>query len=336
MRRTVTPSTERAPEAAPVPGRRAAQAPAPAPASPGRAPRPAELAALQRTVGNAAVTRRIQRTAAPGVREQARRDAADPVSHGEWATFREDMARAGFSPDITEIAWQLVLGGIAEQGQLNDEAMGRFTERQEQRDHRASNTWYQELVRVVGDHLEIDTPTLALWSGGREVSDYALAKGHTPLEATAFGGVVDKLTLTPDWALKTPMWNVLSKAFVSRARGPVHIFLRAYDPESVLIAQEVPQLRVVMALDPAVRLVWHPVYADADGRLTEVTRGLDLAADAPCSTRDECVRILYDYLRLVHDPANPHSRRAHKEMSDRLAANGNPPVAPEDRARADQ
>ncbi|MFJ7907198.1 hypothetical protein [Kitasatospora sp. NPDC096204] len=322
MRETVRGSAAPTPGAAPR--RRAARGAAPAPAVPGRAPHPAELAALQRTVGNAAVTRRLQRLEDPGVREQARAHAADPVSHGEWGTFREDMARAGFSRDVTEIAWQLVLGGIAEQGQLNDEAMAGFTERQAQRDHRASNSWYQELVRVVGDHLEIDTPTLALWSGGRELSDYARGKGHTPLEATAFGGVVDRLTLTPDWMLKTPMWNVLSKAFVSRARGPVHIFLRAYDPDSVLIAQEVPQLRVVMALDPAVRLVWHPVYATDDGSLMEVTGRLGLAPDAPCGTRDECVRILYDYLRLVHDPANAHSRRAHADMSARLAANGTP------------
>ncbi|MEU9073848.1 hypothetical protein [Kitasatospora sp. NPDC048538] len=325
MRKTETPAVAPTPETAP---RRRTRDAAPHQASQqaaGRSASPAGLGVLQRTVGNAAVTRRIQRQQDPGaVREEARRNAADPTAHGEWGTFRAMMAQAGFPADVTETAWQLVLGGIAEQGQLNDEAMAKFTERQEQRDYRASNSWYQELVRVVGDYLEIDTPTLALWSGGREVSDYARAKGHTPLESTPFGGVVDKLSLTPDWLLKTPMWNVLSKAFVSRARGPVHIFLRAYDPESVLIAQEVPQLRLVMALNPAVRLIWHPVYADADGRLMEVANDLALTSDASYPTRDKCVQVLYDYLRLVHDPANAHSGRAHAEMSSRLAANGNP------------
>ncbi|MFF9676227.1 hypothetical protein ACF1GS_31820 [Streptomyces eurythermus] len=319
MRKTVTHSV-------PVPGtapRRRAQDTARDPGA-GRAPRPAELAVLQRTVGNAAVTRRVQRQTDPGVAEEARRNAADPTAHGEWSTFRDMMAQAGFPADVTDTAWQLVLGGIAEQGRLNDEAMTKFTARQEQRDYRASNSWYQELVKVVGDHLGIDTPTMALWSGGREVSDYARAKGHTPLEATPFGGVVDKLTLISDWMLKTPMWNVLSKAFVSRARGPVHIFLRAYNPDSVLIAQEVPQLRVIMALHPAVKLVWHPVYAASDGQLMEVTKNLQLTSDASYSTRDECVQVLYDYLRLLHDPANAHSRRAHADMSARLAANGNP------------
>ncbi|MFE0173245.1 hypothetical protein ACFWZ2_13065 [Streptomyces sp. NPDC059002] len=208
--------------------------------SAGPVPHPAGLADLQRTAGNAAVTGWVQRQEDPAVRDETRRHAVDPTGHGEWGTFCDMMAKAGFSDDITDVAWQLVLGGIAEQGQLNDEAMAKYAGRQEQRDHRASNSWYQELVKLIGDHLAIGTPTLALWSGGREVSDYALAKGHTPLESTAFGGVVDKLTLTSDWMRKTPMWNVLSKAFVDRARGPVHIFLRAYNPESVLIAQEVP------------------------------------------------------------------------------------------------
>ncbi|MEU5289520.1 hypothetical protein AB0G97_36830 [Streptomyces sp. NPDC020755] len=270
------------------------------------------------------MTRWVQRQENPEVREEARRHAADPTGHGEWGSFCDMMAQAGFPNDVTDAAWQLVLGGIAEQGPLNDKAMAEHTDRQKQRDHRASNSWYQELVELVGDYLEIDTPTLALWSGGRVTSDYARSRGHTPLETTPFGGVVDKLTLTSDWMLKTPMWNVLSKAFVNRARGPVHIFLRAYNPDSVLIAQEVPQLRVVMALNPAVRLIWHPVYTAADGELMEITKSLGLTSDAPYSTRDECVQVLYDYLRLNHDPANFQSQRAHAEMSAHLEANGNP------------
>lgn len=166
------------PAAVAVPGRQV-QGAAPM-RSAGQVPHPAVLAGLQGTVGNAAVTRWVQCQEDPGAREEARRYAADPTVHGEWGTFRDTMDQAGFPKTVTDSAWQLILGGIAEQGQLNDEAMAKYAGRQEQRDHRASNTWYQELVQLIGNYLEIDTPTLALWSGGRQVSDYALAKGHTP------------------------------------------------------------------------------------------------------------------------------------------------------------
>ncbi|MFD7337574.1 hypothetical protein ACFV98_16420 [Streptomyces violascens] len=324
MRETGTPTAS--PTRAPAPAaasRARAQDTAPEAAA-RQLPDAAGLVALQRSAGNAAVTRWVQRQEKPGAREAAQRNAADPTGHGEWGTFCQMMAEAGFPNSVTDAAWQLILGGIAEQGPLNDEAMAKFSERQEQRDHRASNSWYQELVQFIGDYLEIDRPTMALWSGGIDTSVYARSKGHTPLESTPFGGVVDKLSLTEEWKFKTPMWNVLSKAFVNRARGPVHIFLRAYNPDSVLIAQEVPQLRVVMALNPDVKLVWHPVYTAADGKLMEVTKGLDLTTDAPYASRDECVQVLYDYLRLKHDPANTKSERAHAEMSARLKANGNP------------
>lgn len=288
----------------------------------GQVPHPAALAALQRTAGNAAVTRWVQRQGA-GVREEARQHAVDPTGHGEWDTFCKDMAAAGFADEVTDAAWQLVLGGIAEQGQINDEAKVKYPAGQEQRTYRASNSWYQELVLLIGEGLQIGTDTLALWSGGRQVSDYARAKGHTPLESTAFGGVVDKLSLTGDWMLKTPMWNVLSKAFVNQARGPVHIYLRSFNPNSVLIAQEVPQLRVVMALHPEVRLVWHPVSTAADGTLTEVAKNLEPVPEASYATRDECVQVLVDHLRLTADPDNPHTGRARAEMGALLAANGN-------------
>ncbi|MGW1123085.1 hypothetical protein ACWD5B_39260 [Streptomyces tanashiensis] len=320
MHETTTPAMSPTAAAAP---RTQAQGAAPK-HSARQVPHPAVLAHLQRTVGNAAVTNWVQCQEDPEAREEARRHATDPTVHSEWATFRDMMAQAGFPNDVTDDAWQLILGGIAEQGQLNDEAIATYADRQEQRDHRASNTWYQELVKLIGNYLKIDTPTLALWSGGRQVSDYALAKGHTPLESTPFGSVVDKLTLTSDWMLKTPMWNVLSKAFVNHARGPVHIFLRAYNPDSVLIAQEVPQLRVVKALNPAVQLIWHPIYTTADGKLMEITKTLELAPDTPYRTRDECVQVLYDYLRLKHDPANTHSQQAHTEMNTHLTTNGNP------------
>ncbi|MCF3120300.1 hypothetical protein IPZ68_11385 [Streptomyces arenae] len=248
--------------------------------------------------------------------------ATRPTEHPEWGPYQELTRAAGIPQDDADAAWQLLLGGVDAQGALNAEAMARTNVRQEQRDLRASNTWYQEFVRLMSDHLEIGTPTMALWSGGVETSDYAHAKGHTPLERTRIGGVLNVLKLHPDWPLKTPMWNVLSKAFVARATGPVHIFLRSYLPESVLISQEIPQLREVMRLNPNVKLVWHPVYTTPDGRLREIGEDFRLVDNAEYQTRDTCVAVLLDYLRKFHDEDNPEATRAYQGMEKLIVANG--------------
>ncbi|MGA4844891.1 hypothetical protein ACOBQB_00815 [Streptomyces sp. G5(2025)] len=276
------------------------------------------VAALQQRAGNAAVTRWLQRQPDPLTQQYATR----ATEHPEWGPYQELTRAAGIPQSQADDAWQLLLGGVDSQGALNDKAMASTNVRQEQRDLRASNTWYQEFVKLMSEHLEIRTPTMALWSGGLETSDYAYGKGHTPLERTRIGGVLNVLRLHPDWSLKTPMWNVLSKAFVARATGPVHIFMRAYAPESVLISQEIPQLRVVQQLNPGVKLVWHPVYTTPDGQLREITKDYHLVEDAEYDERDACVSVLIQYLRLFHDESNTKATRARENAEQLIIANG--------------
>ncbi|MEU8764335.1 hypothetical protein [Streptomyces sp. NPDC048659] len=284
----------------------------------GGMPHPAVLATLQRTAGNAAVAHWVQRQEESEAREEARQNAAQPTQHPEWSAFCAAMKEKGISDGDADIIWQLVLGGIAEQGPLNDEAMGR-TGRQEQRDHRATNTWFQELGKFAKAYLAIDKPALALWSGGKEASDYAEKKGHSPLESTRIGSVIHSLSLTSVWTLKTPMWNVLSKEFVQQAADhPVHIFLRVHDPESVLALQEVPQLKLIRSLFPT---KWHPLYETGEG-MREIGKDLTLVDDAAYDTQEECVRILSTYLRYHHDPANEKSERAAAKMRELAAAEG--------------
>ncbi|MBW5423484.1 hypothetical protein GKQ77_18245 [Streptomyces sp. BG9H] len=276
------------------------------------------LAALQQRAGNAAVTHWLQRQTGDLKEPYATR----PTEHPEWGPYQELTEAAGIPQSQADAAWQLLLGGVDSQGALNAEALAKTNVRQEQRDLRASNTWYQEFVRLMTEHLEIRTPTMALWSGGIETSDYAYGKGHTPLERTRIGGVLNVLKLHPDWKLKTPMWNVLSKAFVARATGPVHIFMRAYAPESVLISQEIPQLRLVQELNPDVKLVWHPVYTTPDGRLREITADYQLVDNAEYGGRDICVSVLIQYLRKFHDESNAKATPAHENMEKLIVANG--------------
>ncbi|MFD4630446.1 hypothetical protein ACFVYR_22730 [Streptomyces sp. NPDC058284] len=296
----------------------ASQRQATARAAAGRAAPPTGLAALQRRAGNAAVSLWVQRQTGGTGEHYATR----PTEHPEWGPYQELTRAAGIPQAAADDAWQLLLGGVDSQGALNDEARARTADHQERRELRASNTWYQEFVRLMTEHLEIRTPTMALWSGGIAASDYAYGKGHTPLERTRIGGVLNVLEVHSDWKLKTPMWNVLSKAFVARATGPVHIFMRAYAPESVLISQEIPQLRLVQRLNPDVKLVWHPVYTTPDGRLREISKDCRLVDDAQYEGRDACVSALFQYLRTFHDESNTEAARAHESMEQLLVANG--------------
>ncbi|MDT0567207.1 DUF4157 domain-containing protein [Streptomyces sp. DSM 3412] len=250
--------------------------------------------------------------------------AAKAQEHPEWAVFQKMMQQGGFPADVTESAWQLLLGGVLEQEELNRQSSDDSIDPAERRKVRASNTWYRELVNLVGDHLRITTPTLALWSGGFDVSVYAHGKGHTSLEFTRLGKVVDQLELHANWKLQAPLWNVLSTAFVERATGPVHVFLRAYNPESVLIAQEIPQLRMIQRLNPAVTLTWHPLYTTPDGKIREITEDLQLTDNAEYQSRDKCVSVMYRYLMRLHDESNSKASMAYGEMNELLEKNVNP------------
>ena len=293
----------------------------------------AGLLALQRLAGNAAVSRAIavQRagTGDGRARGNTARYAERPVEHPEWPQFQVLMRQAGFDRDTFEAVWQLLMGGIRQQEELETSLGDPHLTRSQRRARRSGNDWYRAVVDMVGDHLRISTPTMGLWSGGLDVNDYATAKGHTTLEHSNLGRVINSLELHPDFSLVGPLWNLLSVAFVQRATGPVHIFLRAHDPDSVLQDQEIPQLRKMQEMSGQagrqISLVWHPLYTTADGTIREVSRDLRLVDDAPYPQRDLCVAALYTYLLRMHDPGNPHSARAHDEMHTRLRQNGHRP-----------
>lgn len=284
---------------------------------------PATEQTAQRATDGVGAAHTVQRRK-PSANAPTEHYAARAQDHPEWPVFQKMMKAGGFPADVTESAWQLLLGGVAEQEVLNRQSSDESIDPAERRKLRASNTWYRELVNLVGDHLRITTPTLALWSGGFDVSVYAHGKGHTSLEFTRLGKVVDQLELHANWKLQAPLWNVLSTAFVERATGPVHVFLRAYNPDSVLIAQEIPQLRMIQRLNPAVTLRWHPLYTTPDGKIKEISERLQLTDNAEYRSRDKCVAVMYHYLLRFHDESNSKASMAFGEMNELLAKNVNP------------
>uniref|UniRef100_A0AAU2A1D2 Uncharacterized protein n=1 Tax=Streptomyces sp. NBC_00093 TaxID=2975649 RepID=A0AAU2A1D2_9ACTN len=296
---------------------------------------------LQRSAGNAAVARAIgqargQQAAVqtavqtvvqrkwPGPNAADRHHTDDPTAHPEWAMYRTLMTDAGFSANVVENLWSLLVGGLREQETINSASADPSLTRTERRLRREGNDWYQQAIEMLRENSGFTTPRMALWSGGFDVCKYAQSKGYTPMEFTRAGKVFNELEFHRNWGLQGPLWNALSKFYAAQATGPVHIFLRSYSPDSVLIGQEVPQLRQLQRIHPEVELIWHPLYTDEQGRIREVSRDRELVDDAPYATRDTCVAVLYDYLMYRHDEGNGHAARSYQEMQTDLSKNVNP------------
>ncbi|MFF4172733.1 hypothetical protein [Streptomyces sp. NPDC001744] len=249
--------------------------------------------------------------------------ADNPSAHPEWALFQGLMKTAGFSQDTVEGLWQLILGGLKEQENINAGWKSEKLTRAELRPLLDSNGWYEQGIKMLRENKGFVTPNMALWSGGLDVCKYAETKGYTPMEFTRAGKVLNELEYHKDWRLQGPLWNLLSKFYVSQATGPVHIFLRSYSPESVLIGQEVPQLQQLQRFRPDVELIWHPLYTTEDGTIREISRDRTLVDDSTFPTRDSCVAALYDFLRYHHDEGNQKAAWSHREMGEDLEKNIN-------------
>lgn len=203
--------------------------------------------------------------------------STDPASHPETQQFISAMRNANSTLSDSQIdqIWQLILSGKREQEALNERARLK-TDTPElkamyntEKDYlftsdldeiRNQNQAYKQLAEIAKPLLSTNNQKLALWSGGYDLSDYACRRGYVTLEGSTFGRILDSLYLSDKWNLIGPLWNIISKTFVkqyiSEHGQEVHVFIRAYDPASVLVRQEVGE---IYALDPGmrIRMKWH-------------------------------------------------------------------------------
>jgi hypothetical protein len=230
-------------------------------------------------------------------------------AHPEWLKFFAMMKEAGLGAVKINLAWQLLMKGLETEERLLRSGQANSD----------NNPEYKALAKLFGEELKIDPGTsLALWSGGFAVSQYARAKGHTSLEFTKAGRAIDQLEFHREWKLQAPLWNALSRAFVHQPSPNVHIYIRAWQPNSVLIRSEVPGLRELQALFGNTRLHWHALYTDAKDVTKEITRDGRLVDEFTFPQRDLCVAALCKYvIYLNEDPAS----RAAKEMKALLEDN---------------
>lgn len=99
------------------------------------------------------------------------------------------------------------------------------------------------------------------------------------------------------------MWNIISKEFVSVAaqqNAEFHVFLRVYDLNSVLIRQEVEQIRT---LGLGNNIFWHPIVSEEADYL-ELDQNCNLSENHQPCNETECLRRLLTY----HAQVNPLGR----------------------------
>jgi hypothetical protein len=249
-------------------------------------------------------------------------------AHPEWPTFSKMMREVGIGPLKINQAWGLLMQGFETEDRLRSTGQG----------NRDNNPEYQALAKLLGEELKVDAGTsLALWSGGFAVSEYARAKGHTTLEFTKAGRAINQIQFHKEWKLQAPLWNSLSRAFVHQRSPDIHIYIRAWQPSSVLIRQEVPHLRDVQSIFGTSILHWHALYTgtlvpsagqswlavDAgNSAARELTREITidgrLVDNYEFGHRDLCVASLSKFLTYLN--TDPHNRAA-KEMAALLEDN---------------
>jgi len=110
----------------------------------------------------------------------------------------------------------------------------------------ARNPYYENIAMYAAELLELGAgATMALWSGGIDLTGYAERKHYSPLESTPLAMAYTAINQYASWELLRPLWAQLSRQFVMLARmRPVHIFVRTFDPYGgILFTEEIFALR---------------------------------------------------------------------------------------------
>ncbi len=196
---------------------------------------------------------------------------------------------------------------------------------------RHNNDTFKRLKDPLKPLLKVNNKKLALWSGGYDLSTFASNCGCTTLETTAFGKALDSIFLSNSWSLIGPLWNIVSEFFVEAfteetGDKEVHVFIRNYDPVSVLVRQEIETLESCN-----VPIYWHCIISPRDDANMNNYNTLDKNGE-PKETKDvdksdlprredECVMLLMNYYE-----GNQHKNlenSTYKRMQDQFSKSVN-------------
>lgn len=218
--------------------------------------------------------------------------------HPEEAMFLQMMIGIGVNFDDAMQIWLTLLEGFQIQDFLNNAATIGIVGGQyfTNNDIRQDNELFIQVARAVRPLLNVGN-LVGLWSGGFDLSQYAQSIGCITLEESPFGFILDSLYLTNSWGRLGPLWNIISKEFVDVAisnGAEFHVFLRTYDIGSVLIRQEVRQIKL---FGPNLNIFWHPIV-ELDGTYFELDADCELSENhQPCSESECLARLILFHQR---------------------------------------
>jgi len=131
------------------------------------------------------------------------------------------------------------------------------------RDNKPAN--FEAVADFMVKWMKVPKGKAALWSGGIDLSDYAVSKGLTTLEAQKFYEATKGLKLYEDKSAVYECWKALSRKFVEQFDGVVHVYMREWDPQSVLVTTELEVLK-----SKGLQVKFHAMdWVDAPGHIGE-------------------------------------------------------------------
>ncbi|MFO0749492.1 MAG: DUF4157 domain-containing protein [Myxococcota bacterium] len=188
-------------------------------------------------------------------RPPTRAQLKNPKRHPEYGRWMEQALGIGIPVGQADRLWSLIIDGLREGDRAK---LGSVAD---------------SLVRW----MDVQPGKAALWSGGIDLSDYAAAQGRQTLESQVFYRATKGLKLCQDKRVVFELWKMLSVRFAQQIKGEVHVYLRDWDPASVLVTTELMTLHGI----PGVTVKYHAMdWVDGPGHygehpLTGVFRELD-------------------------------------------------------------
>jgi hypothetical protein len=172
-----------------------------------------------------------------------RAELADPFTHPEYSQWSAQATGIGMAKADADRMWTLIIEGLRDNKPANFEAVADFMVK-----------W-----------MAVPKGKAALWSGGIDLSDYAVSKGLTTLEAQKFYEATKGLKLYEDKSAVYECWKALSRKFVEQFDGVVHVYMREWDPQSVLVTTELEVLK-----SKGLQVKFHAMdWVDAPGHIGE-------------------------------------------------------------------